>query len=163
MGVNDASVFKGFCSRHDTLLFRSAEITNPNKKHGMFISLPLRALALEYCRRHSHCLVDRQSRETGRSLLAPMDRHSGQLRDCLSGETTQPAQVVNIALHVSRPIAPTETCNLGHCRRDQTRMERKGCSVDGSRDSKFPEFWGHSSHFPRSWQRVIDDDRYQLY
>jgi hypothetical protein len=50
-GVNQASVFKGYCPEHDSLLFASAETTDRRRKHGMFISLHLRALSLEYSRK----------------------------------------------------------------------------------------------------------------
>jgi len=51
VGINDASVFKGFCSEHDSRLFASAETKNQSRKNAMFISLHMRALSLEYCRK----------------------------------------------------------------------------------------------------------------
>jgi hypothetical protein len=51
VGVNDASVFKGYCPNHDNLLFRSAETTDRRRKNGMFIAQHLRALSVEYCRK----------------------------------------------------------------------------------------------------------------
>lgn len=51
VGVNRASVFKGFCPEHDTKLFAPAETTDEQKKKEMTISLHLRAVALEYCRK----------------------------------------------------------------------------------------------------------------
>src|SRR5689334_12996995 len=49
VGVNDASVFRGFCAEHDSALFASAEKI-PLKK-SMSFSLHLRALSFEYCRK----------------------------------------------------------------------------------------------------------------
>ena len=51
VGVNDASVFKGYCPAHDSQLFASAEVTNRGKNNAMGISLHLRAVSLEYCRK----------------------------------------------------------------------------------------------------------------
>ena len=51
MGVNEASVFKGYCSAHDTVLFRSAETIERRKKNSMFVAQHLRALSIEYCRK----------------------------------------------------------------------------------------------------------------
>lgn len=51
MGINDATVFRGYCSKHDTLLFRSAETSQHERKDGMPISLHLRALSVEFCRK----------------------------------------------------------------------------------------------------------------
>lgn len=51
IGVNDASVFKGYCAYHDAKLFESAESTDPNRKKGFFLSNHLRALSLEYARK----------------------------------------------------------------------------------------------------------------
>jgi hypothetical protein len=51
IGINHASVFKGYCPEHDSQLFASAETTDRRRKHGMFISLHLRALSLEYSRK----------------------------------------------------------------------------------------------------------------
>jgi hypothetical protein len=73
VGVNYASVFKGFCSQHDARLFAPAESTDNDTKRGMFISLHLRALALEYCRKRrtadffkrlSELVPDQQLRST---------------------------------------------------------------------------------------------------
>jgi hypothetical protein len=50
VGVNDASVFKGFCPAHDSWLFASAEVTHRGRNRAMAISLHLRAVSLEYCR-----------------------------------------------------------------------------------------------------------------
>jgi hypothetical protein len=66
-GVKDAGVFRGFCATHDALLYRSAEITNPKKKHGMFISLHLRALSLEYCRKRRNIDFHRKFAELARN------------------------------------------------------------------------------------------------
>jgi hypothetical protein len=49
LGVNQASTFKGFCARHDALLFSPIEQDNDRKKH-LVHALFLRSLALEYCR-----------------------------------------------------------------------------------------------------------------
>jgi tetratricopeptide (TPR) repeat protein len=49
VGVNEASVFRGFCAGHDLALFAAAEKT-PLKK-WMYFPLHLRALSFEYCRR----------------------------------------------------------------------------------------------------------------
>jgi len=51
VGVNDASVFKGYCPDHDTFLFKSAETSDRRRKNGMFIAQHLRALSVEYCRK----------------------------------------------------------------------------------------------------------------
>jgi len=51
VGVNEASVFKGFCPTHDTSLFAPAETTDERKKSGLARSLHLRAISLEYCRK----------------------------------------------------------------------------------------------------------------
>lgn len=51
VGVNDASVFKGFCPAHDSQLFASAEATHRGRNRAMGISLHLRAVSLEYCRK----------------------------------------------------------------------------------------------------------------
>lgn len=51
IGVNRASVFKGYCPYHDHFLFRSAETSERTKKHGMFIAQFLRALSIEFCRK----------------------------------------------------------------------------------------------------------------
>ena len=48
--VNKASTFNGFCPEHDSMLFAPAE-SNESRRRGMFISLHLRSLALEYCRK----------------------------------------------------------------------------------------------------------------
>jgi len=50
VGINEACTFKGFCARHDTMLFAGAETTDARKRH-MVYSCHLRALALEYCRK----------------------------------------------------------------------------------------------------------------
>jgi hypothetical protein len=50
VGVKQAGTFPGFCAQHDHELFERAE--NPEKdSQGMYISLHMRALALEYCRK----------------------------------------------------------------------------------------------------------------
>ena len=51
VGVNRASVFKGFCQEHDTKLFAPAETTDEKKKKGLTFSLHLKALALEHSRK----------------------------------------------------------------------------------------------------------------
>lgn len=51
IGVNKAGTFKGYCSIHDNALFYKAETVIPSHKNGMSISLHLRALSLEYCRK----------------------------------------------------------------------------------------------------------------
>jgi hypothetical protein len=51
VGVNKASVFRGFCQEHDTKLFAPVETTDEQKKKGVMTSLHLRALALEHCRK----------------------------------------------------------------------------------------------------------------
>lgn len=51
VGVNRASVFKGFCQEHDTKLFAPVETTDEQKKKGLMASLHLRALALEISRK----------------------------------------------------------------------------------------------------------------
>jgi len=51
IGVNEASVFKGYCPAHDAFLFSSAETTDRRRKNGMFIAQHLRALSVEYCRK----------------------------------------------------------------------------------------------------------------
>jgi len=49
VGVNEASVFRGFCAGHDSALFAAAEKTPIEKT--MCFPLHLRALSFEYCRR----------------------------------------------------------------------------------------------------------------
>jgi hypothetical protein len=51
VGVNNASVFKGYCPAHDSQLFASAEVTNRGRNNAMAISLHLRAGSVEYCRK----------------------------------------------------------------------------------------------------------------
>jgi hypothetical protein len=51
IGIRNASVFKGYCATHDTLLFSRAESSPFHKRNGMMISLHLRALSVEYCRK----------------------------------------------------------------------------------------------------------------
>lgn len=50
VGVNKASVFKGYCPVHDTKLFKSAESLDISKRREMTTALHCRALSLEYCR-----------------------------------------------------------------------------------------------------------------
>jgi hypothetical protein len=51
VGVNQASVFKGYCSNHDSRLFAAADTIDGDKQGQMFIPLHLRALSLEFCRK----------------------------------------------------------------------------------------------------------------
>jgi hypothetical protein len=85
VGVNNAGTFKGYCPEHDLMLFRSAETDNLNRKHGMQISLHLRAWSLEFCRKrqaqdflNKFCeLVDRpQLRAILHELAAQMEARS---------------------------------------------------------------------------------------
>ncbi len=52
IGVNNASVFKGYCAEHDRALFAPAEIRN-RKWHATPISLHLRSISVEYCRKRA--------------------------------------------------------------------------------------------------------------
>ena len=51
VGINDASVFKCFCAKHDARIFAPAEKA-PLTKKGL-VSLYVRALSLEYCRKRA--------------------------------------------------------------------------------------------------------------
>jgi hypothetical protein len=51
VGVNQASIFKGYCSHHDARLFAAADTVNPDKASHLAFSLLLRALSLEFCRK----------------------------------------------------------------------------------------------------------------
>lgn len=55
VGINNASIFKGYCGYHDTKLFAPAETQDVEKRKSMCISLHLRALSLEYCRKRYSC------------------------------------------------------------------------------------------------------------
>ncbi len=59
VGVNQASVFKGFCGEHDRALFRSVE-TSYRKWHAPQVALHLRGVVFEYSRkRHSRDYMDK--------------------------------------------------------------------------------------------------------
>jgi hypothetical protein len=57
-GVNEASVFPGFCAEHDSAVFSAAEKTPV--KRTVSLSLHLRALSFEYCRRRRTADFDRK-------------------------------------------------------------------------------------------------------
>jgi hypothetical protein len=75
VGVSDAGTFLGFCGTHDHQLFRGAEGSRANSG-AMFLSLHLRAITLEYCRKRRS--ADYLSRV---SELLP----GGEVRDFCSG------------------------------------------------------------------------------
>lgn len=82
VGVNEASVFKGYCSDHDMLLFRSAETTDRRRKNGMFIAQHLRALSLEYCRKREVIDFHKKMLEFTTNLRA----RAGLVRTITEGE-----------------------------------------------------------------------------
>lgn len=72
VGVNDASVFKGYCQCHDSRLFAPAETHDVTRRNSMCISLHLRALSVEYCRKIfvSDFFYRLSELESGRNLQA---------------------------------------------------------------------------------------------
>jgi hypothetical protein len=51
VGVNDAGIFDGYCSEHDSFLFRSAEILDKGRNNAFSISAHIKAVTLECCRK----------------------------------------------------------------------------------------------------------------
>ncbi|QEM68010.1 hypothetical protein FO488_07455 [Geobacter sp. FeAm09] len=96
VGINDASVFKGFCPAHDTMLFAPAEAPPMGKNDGMYISLHLRALALEYCRKRRHAdflrkmagfIVNPEGRQSYLSVADMHDRFCSNFMALYLGST----------------------------------------------------------------------------
>jgi hypothetical protein len=92
IGINHASVFKGYCSEHDAKLFASAETTDRSRKNGMFISLHLRSLSLEYSRKRRSAdffrklaELDGQRKTTWQEYTEKYDTYSFSLRDIYLG------------------------------------------------------------------------------
>ena len=73
IGARNAGTFKGYCPEHDRWLFFSAETDLPHRKNGMLISLHLRALSLEYCRK-------RKSRDFSGKLSELVDDPTSRAR-----------------------------------------------------------------------------------
>jgi hypothetical protein len=51
IGINDASTFKGYCPKHDAMLFSPVDSQGERNKSWVFRSLHLRAMSLELCRK----------------------------------------------------------------------------------------------------------------
>ena len=75
MGVNDAGLFKGYCQAHDSSFFAAAEASDVIKKKNMFVSLFLRALSVEFCRKR---LVRDFEMRISELTNDPIEREEGQ-------------------------------------------------------------------------------------
>jgi hypothetical protein len=83
VGVNQANVFKGYCSHHDARLFAAADTVNPDKAGHLAISLLLRALSQELCRKRIAVDFGERFHELMKSKSLPhaRDMVMAELRD----------------------------------------------------------------------------------
>ena len=73
IGINDASVFRGYCSQHDHALFAAAEIVKGKKPRGKYVALHLRAITFEYSRKRRTAIYYEKIGELHRSNHMRMD------------------------------------------------------------------------------------------